>query len=181
MKFLKPTLLVLLFTVTFACKNDKNNATDEDLNNTVSTFYFIRHAEKDRSNSENQDPELTQEGLGRSIFWAKVFEPVALDAIYSTEYKRTQMTAAPTSVQQNISVTNYDPTTIEPQQFVTDNYGKKVLIVGHSNTVPKFVNAIIGEEKFNQIDDYDNSGLFIVTIIGTQATAVKLNLDISRQ
>ncbi|MGJ8659362.1 MAG: histidine phosphatase family protein [Cellulophaga fucicola] len=181
MKFLKPTLLILLFSVILACKNDKNGASNEEANNTVSTFYFIRHAEKDRSDQENQDPELAQEGLGRSIFWAKVFEPIALDAIYSTDYQRTQMTAAPTSVQKNISVISYDPSTIEPQQFVTDNYGKKVLVVGHSNTVPKFVNAIIGEEKFEQIDDYDNSGLFIVTIIGTQATAVKLNLDISRQ
>lgn len=180
MKFIKSIFLVLLFTGLFSCKDTKNAPKEDIADNTVSTFYFIRHAEKDRSNPENSNPELSQEGLGRSIFWAKAFEPVDFDAIYSTDYERTQMTAAPTAIQKNITVTSYDPTTIDPQQFVTDNFGKKVLVVGHSNTINKFVNAIIGEEKYPQIDDYDNSGLYTVTIIGNQATANKLNLDISR-
>jgi len=34
----------------------------ETIDPVISTFYFIRHAEKDRSNPENLDPELNQEG-----------------------------------------------------------------------------------------------------------------------
>ena len=33
----------------------------------ISTYYLIRHSEKDRSNPENPDPELNQKGLGRAM------------------------------------------------------------------------------------------------------------------
>ena len=41
-----------------------------------------------------------------------------------------------------------------------------MLIVGHSNTIPQLVNKLIGEEKFEDMDDSDNSTLFKVTISG---------------
>ena len=33
----------------------------------------------------------------------------------------------------------------------------------HSNTTPQLANAIIGEKKFEQMHDEDNSSLFILT------------------
>ena len=41
---------------------------------------------------------------------------------------------------------------------------KTVLVVGHSNTTPIFVNNILGEEKHKNMDDHDNASLYIVTI-----------------
>ena len=38
---------------------------------------------------------------------------------------------------------------------------KKVLIVGHSNTIPNFVNGLIEKDFYNQIDDLNNSNLYI--------------------
>ena len=70
----------------------------------VSTFYFIRHAEKDRTDPNNVDPELNQDGLGRAMRWAEVLDPIPLDAIYSTDFDRTTMTAAPTSVKKDINI-----------------------------------------------------------------------------
>ena len=84
------------------------------------------------------------------------------------------MTAAPTSVKKNVDVQYYDPRTIDVEQFKTDNLNKKVLIVGHSNTTPDFVNKLIGEEKYSQIDDNENGSLFIVQIVNGTATDTKL-------
>jgi len=180
MNFIKSIFLVVIFTTLIGCKNDKTeDSIPESVNETVSTFYFIRHAEKVKSDTKNPDPELNQEGLGRAIFWAKVFEPIALDEIYSTDYERTKMTAAPTSVQKNIPVKYYDPRTIDALAFLTDNLGKKVLVVGHSNTTPEFVNQILGEKKYPQMDENDNGSLYTITIIGNTATSTVLNIDIS--
>ncbi|WP_317194465.1 histidine phosphatase family protein [Allomuricauda sp. CAU 1633] len=143
----------------------------------VSTYYFIRHAEKDRTDPDNPDPELNQDGLNRAIRWAEVFDPIALDVIYSTNYERTSMTAAPTSVKKNIDVKYYDPSTIDVEQFKIENQGLNVLVVGHSNTTPDFVNKVINIEKYNAMDDDDNSSLFIVRIIDGVPTDIRLKMD----
>ena len=56
--------------------------------------------------------------------------------------------------------------------FVQETKGKSVLVVGHSNTTPVFVNSIIGVKKYNNMDDNDNASLYIVTIIGDKKTSI---------
>src|SRR5690606_31271412 len=143
----------------------------------ISTFYFIRHAEKDRTDPENPDPELNQEGLNRAIRWAEIFDPIPMDVIYSTNYERTSMTAAPTSVKKNIDIKYYDPNEVDIEEFKLINEGKNVLIVGHSNTTPEFVNKMIGFEKYDDMDDSDNSSLFIVRVIDGVPTDIRLKMD----
>ena len=112
----------------------------------VSTFYFIRHAEKDRY-------------------------------IYSTDYERSKMTAAPTAVKRDITVQYYDPAIIDLEQFKNENLGKNVLVVGHSNTTPALVNRMIGDERFSQMDDTDNGSLFMVTLIGSHSAVSRLSFN----
>lgn len=143
----------------------------------ITTFYLIRHAEKDKSDPNNVDPELIQDGLDRSIRWAEVFDPIPLDAIYSTNYERTLMTAAPASVKKNIDVQYYDPRDIDIEAFKKDNMGKNVLVVGHSNTTPDLTNKILGTEKYEALADDDNSSLFIVRVIDSTATDIRLKIN----
>ncbi|MBT8315181.1 MAG: histidine phosphatase family protein [Maribacter sp.] len=171
MKVIKTVLIFILVLGNFSCKED---AKVED---TISTFYFIRHAEKDRSDAENSDPELTQDGLGRAMHWAEILDEVAIDAVYTTDYERTQMTAAPTAVKKNLTVQIYDPATIDIDQFKAENLNKKVLVVGHSNTTPDFVNKMLGQEKYGQIDDDQNGSLFIVEIINGIASDMRLTFN----
>ena len=163
--------LVILFTMV-SCQDEVVEPKDP----VVSTFYLIRHAEKDRTNPENRDPELNQEGLGRALKWGEVFEPVALDAIYSTNYERTTMTAAPVSVKKDIDVKFYDPNTLNIEEFLQTNAGKNVLIVGHSNTTPEMTNRLLGTQEYTDMDDSDNSSLFIVRVIDGKATAMRINV-----
>ncbi len=174
---LQKILILFIFLIGLASCENENKAAVEDKEAVISTFYLIRHAEKDRSDSTNLDPELNQKGLDRAIRWAEVFDKVELDAIFSTNYERTTMTAAPTSVKKNIDIQFYDPRSLNIEEFKRKNSGLNVLIVGHSNTTPTFTNQLVGEEMFPQMDDNDNSSLFIVRFIDDQVTSLQLNMD----
>ncbi|WP_339653709.1 phosphoglycerate mutase family protein [uncultured Maribacter sp.] len=172
MKAIKYILFTCLF-ISLSCKDEVVIDTSQN-QTSVSTFYLIRHAEKDRSNLDDADPELNQKGLGRAMHWAEILADVDLDAIYSTDYNRTSMTAAPTSIKKNIDLQYYDPGTLDITQFKTDNLNKNVLIVGHSNTTPEFVNKLINEDRYSDIDDNENGILFIVQIVNEKPTVNKL-------
>lgn len=161
MKYLLSLIFLFLFVLPVSCQENPN-ITD----NKTSTFYFIRHAEKNRKDKTNRNPRLNQRGQLRAAKWSYVLEHVQFDAVYSTDYHRTRETARPTAEKNGISITAYDPKNIDAEAFKTANQGKTVLVVGHSNTTPKFVNAVIGKEKYTQIDDSNNSNLYIVTISG---------------
>jgi 2,3-bisphosphoglycerate-dependent phosphoglycerate mutase len=127
----------------------------------TTTYYFIRHAEK-VDNSQN--PDLSEIGLERANLWNKIFSEVSFDEIYSTDYKRTIQTATPTATDKKIQIKLYNPKTIAIDSFKKETLGKKVLIVGHSNTTPNFVNQIINQKIYADIEDTTFGNLYIVTI-----------------
>ncbi len=157
----KILLLLLIATFVLSCKSDKKE--QEVVKSDVTTYYLIRHAEKDRS-TKDKDPELTKVGLERANNWAKVFDNVSFDKIYSTDYRRTQQTAKPTAAVKKLEVLSYSTENMYNEDFKTQTKNQTVLIVGHSNTTPAFVNAIIGKQEHPQINDNDNGKLFIVTL-----------------
>jgi 2,3-bisphosphoglycerate-dependent phosphoglycerate mutase len=128
----------------------------------TTTYYFIRHAEKVDS---SQNPDLSEKGLQRAELWNKIFSEISFDEIYSTDYKRTLQTASPTATTKKMEIKFYNPKTLNIESFKKETLGKKVLIVGHSNTTPKFVNDIINQNLFSDIEDETFGNLYIVTII----------------
>ncbi|RKS93947.1 histidine phosphatase superfamily protein (branch 1) [Flavobacterium limicola] len=128
----------------------------------TTTYYFIRHAEKVHN---SQNPDLSEKGLKRAELWNKIFSEINFDEIYSTDYKRTLQTASPTATTKKIEIKLYNPKTINIESFKKETLGKKVLIVGHSNTTTKFVNDIINKQSFSDIEDETFGNLYIVTII----------------
>lgn len=151
-------LLVLLIGLNFPTLAQENVV--------ITTYFLIRHAEKDRSNPENKNPHLIEKGRNRALRWSQVFKDIKLDAVYTTNYNRTIETANPTAASHHLKVIIYDPVNIDYLKFKTETEGKIILIVGHSNTTPGFVNALIGKEKYKQISDTNNANLYIVTVIG---------------
>lgn len=129
--------------------------------NTETTYYFIRHGEK-IDNSKN--PDLSEIGFERAKMWNELFSEIKLDTIYSTDYKRTLQTVAPTAACQKVNITKYNPKTINIESFKKENLGKKVLIVGHSNTIPNFFNQMINQNIYTDIDDSTFGNLYIATI-----------------
>ena len=158
---MKKLLLIYLLIITFSFAKAQN---ETKLNEEITTYYLIRHAEKDKSDATNQDPNLIEKGLDRAEKWSNHFKNIDLDAIYSTNYNRTMATASPTATNQELEITPYSPNTLDIKTFLDETKNQTILIVGHSNTTPAFVNKILGEEKYESIDETINSKLFIVTI-----------------
>lgn len=141
----------------------------------VSTYYLIRHAEKEKTGGSN--PALTEEGKARAEKWAEIFRNIKFDEIYSTEFTRTWETVKPTAEKQGLEIHPYDPVLIDAAKFKEDTKGKTILIVGHSNTIPGFVNDLIGKDKYKDIEESNNGNLYIVEIIGDIATDKVLYLN----
>lgn len=139
----------------------------------VTTYYLIRHAEKN-SNDMKGDPGLTESGLQRAKNWAEIFKGIDFDAVYSTDYKRTMQTATPTAKSQNLEIKLYDPRNLYSKDFEQATKGKTVLIVGHSNTTPHLVNAIIQESKYQDLDESEFGALFIVEVLTDGTTTTKV-------
>lgn len=172
MKSLALILTVILSTFNFSQKTSKSDSIEN--HSEVTTYYLIRHAEKDRSNAEEKDPKLTEKGIQRAKNWAKVFKDVKFDHVFSTNYIRTKATAKPTAVANNLKVEIYDTSDMYNQDFQQKTKGKTVLIVGHSNTTPAFVNAILKGQKYENLPDDENGGLFIVSINNDKSITSKV-------
>ncbi|MEM6686785.1 MAG: phosphoglycerate mutase family protein [Bacteroidota bacterium] len=168
-------VLSLCFVVT--CFAQQKRAIPQAEATTASVYYLIRHAEKDRSDKSNKNPDLTEKGKERAAKWAAIFENVPFDAVYSTDYNRTQQTAQPTATAKELSIQSYNPYQLKMTTFLSETKGKTVLIVGHSNTTPAFVNRLIGKETYESIADDNNGNVYIVTITETSKSVQVLTIN----
>lgn len=142
---------------------------------TATVIYLVRHAEKAKEGG--RDPLLTKEGTQRALRLSNILKAAELHQVYSTEYQRTQLTAAPTAAALGKKVEAYNPRDLKgfAQQVKKEKKGDRLLIVGHSNTTPTLVNALVGKEQFPMIDESEYGDLFVVTVSETgDATAVLL-------
>ena len=129
----------------------------------ITTFILVRHAEKAVDGTKN--PDLTKEGYLRAEKLKSLFQNAEIGAIYSTEYKRTQQTVQPLADHLNLKIQSYDPRDKEFLKSISKpQKGKTVVISGHSNTIPFLVNELIGEERFEQLDDSEYDKIFIVSL-----------------
>lgn len=143
----------------------------------ITNFYFIRHAEKDRSNPSEKDATLTDLGHQRAQHWSIILQHVPFDAVYATDFKRTKATGQPTADNNRLEIITYAVSDSYDDAFKKATQGKTVLVVGHSNTIPDFVNAVIGEEKYNEIEDDNNGNLYIVTKINGAISDLVLTIN----
>ena len=137
---------------------------DRFANDKCTSFYLIRHAEKVRNNKNEKDPLLNEKGILRAQKWSKIFEKIEINKILSTDTKRTISTVIPTSEEKKIKIELYRPEEITYESFLGENKGKKVLIVGHSNTIPETTNILIKNKFYDQIEDNNNSNLYFINI-----------------
>ena len=141
----------------------------------VSTFYMIRHAEKELNG--NSDPALTAAGKARTATWTESFEKIKLDAVYSTDTTRTLSTAKPIAIDHELNVQLYDPHAIDYEGFIAEHRGQSVLIVGHSNTSPAFANGLLGNDRYAELDESNYGSLFIVDVTDKQRISKLLQIN----
>lgn len=129
-----------------------------------SAVFTVRHAERADAGMAapaGADPDLSDAGRARAETLASMLRDARITAIFVTELKRTQQTAAPLAKQLGLTpsvVSSKDPATVAAR--VTAASGN-VLVVGHSTTVPAILKAL-GIADSVTIDESDFGNLFIV-------------------
>jgi broad specificity phosphatase PhoE len=154
MKFLFLLPLVLCFCVAFTANVPAQKK----------TIILLRHAEKDLSPEQStSDPDLSAAGKERAQRLITALRKHKPSAMYATEYKRTQQTAAPLAAKSKLTVERYDPRKLKDFQTVLrDSKARRIVVVGHNNTTPALVNLFVGEEKFKQLPETEYSKIFIL-------------------
>ena len=142
-----------------------------------SNIYLIRHAEKVRANKADRDPDLNRNGFLRAINWKNYFSDKNISRIYSTNYKRTIKTVKPLAENNSLEIILYSSDDIIYKAFLKSSIGENTLVVGHSNTIPDFVNNLINEDYYDQIDDLNNSNLYIVSLCDSGMTHKLITVD----
>ncbi len=129
-------------------------------------IYLVRHAEKVTTDPANKDPLLTEKGQKRALDLAKKLKKQNLSAIYCTDYQRIKLTAQSIANKKNLTIQIYDPKNLKAfaDKVLQENKGKKVLIVGHSNTVLETIEALGGKRPIASILDNEYDYFFTVKI-----------------
>ena len=125
------------------------------------TLYLVRHAEKALDGTA--DPELTEEGRARAARLAQWLEGRGLQAIWSSDYRRTRQTVQPTAERLGLPIRTYDPGAQEAFAVTLLAERHTALIAGHSNTLPELARDLCGCEV-SDIPDTDYERLFVVQV-----------------
>ena len=85
---------------------DADKTPEEKQKEQLTTFYFIRHAEK--MTDQGNDPELTEQGKKRAENWVNYFFLKDVDHVISSDFKRTKATATPLAKAKKLDIELYD-------------------------------------------------------------------------
>jgi len=132
-------------------------------------IWLVRHAEKDTTNRQDRDPDLSDEGKKRAMDLAKYLKGEKIDSIFATNYKRTKLTGYPTADKIGLSIHTYNPQDQKDfaEGLLKNAVGEKILIIGHSDTLLPLLSAFGVESPLRELreaDDYDY--IFTLTIKG---------------
>lgn len=143
----------------------------EVVDKNATTFFLVRHAEKTKDSS---DPLLTKSGKARAQELARLINSISLDGIYSSDFRRTKLTAEPTALDQNIETKFYDHKDLEgaAQQMLNDFPKGKILVSGHSNTTPKMLNILTETNDWSSLSETDYDNFYIVSVYENKAAKV---------
>jgi broad specificity phosphatase PhoE len=133
----------------------------------TTTIVLVRHAEKSIGTIE--DPPLSPEGEQRAERLAIMFGDASgaghLDAIYVTNTRRSQQTAAALAAQLHLVPTVMPSSDVGAtvSRVLRDHRGGAVLIVGHANTLPELIRELSGKE-IEPIADTDYTNIYVLSV-----------------
>lgn len=131
------------------------------------TVFLVRHAERADTTagtppSMAADPNLSEAGRQRAESLATVLKDAGIGAIFVTEYRRTQETAAPLAKALGLApivITSKDTAALIERVRQSK---RNALVVGHSNSVPNVIKGL-GVTTPISIADTEFDQLFVVT------------------
>jgi broad specificity phosphatase PhoE len=123
--------------------------------------FVVRHAEK--TTGGGNDPELSPAGHKRADALVRILQDSQITAIFVTEFKRTQETAAPTAKEAHITPTIVPSTDVAGLALKLRAMNANALVVGHGNTIPDLMKALGIAIPIN-IPDADYTEIFVVSL-----------------
>jgi 2,3-bisphosphoglycerate-dependent phosphoglycerate mutase len=131
-------------------------------------FYIVRHADKEL---QGDDPALSVAGKARAERLGKVLSGLRVDAICTTNLKRTIQTGE--VLYHHLKAPPFQ--TFAPAMMSTwlsdaimEGKGKGFVHVGHSNTIPELLKQL-GVTEPVKIDETDYDNLFVVGVLNGKA------------
>lgn len=135
----------------------------------TTTVFVMRHAEKLTSNPADPDPALAPAGEARALELAQFFgrapKGQGIDAIVVSEFRRTQDTVRPLANRTGVPVIRVPAEDVRgtAKRALAENRGGRVLIVGHSDTVPGIVEELSGIDV-GPMSEAEYGIVYLVTI-----------------
>jgi broad specificity phosphatase PhoE len=143
-------------------------------------FVVVRHAEKATEDPRApSDPALTAAGHQRAAALAGSLSAAPVVAVYATEFRRSQQTAAPIAARHGLAVQVYEagqPAAEFVSRLRRDHAHGTVVVVGHSNTVPGIVSALCAC-AVAPIDESDYGDRYELTLDAGGAVALRHRRD----
>lgn len=129
------------------------------------TVILLRHAEKDLTDADAPNPELSVEGKLRAEKLVSVINKYQPDAIYSSDYIRTRATARPLARKNRALTLIYDPRNLnQMRDLILSGKFKRIVVVGHNNTTPALVNMLINQDKYKPLAETEYDKIWVVKI-----------------
>jgi broad specificity phosphatase PhoE len=122
---------------------------------------IVRHAEK--AANGGSDPDLSSAGRARADALARILKDAGITAIFTSEFKRTQETAAPAATLAHVAPTVVAAKDTAGLVAKLHQLNGNALVVGHGDTIPNIIKAL-GINTPIDIPDADYSELLIVTL-----------------
>jgi broad specificity phosphatase PhoE len=129
---------------------------------------LVRHGEKVTANRNDSDPVLTPAGQARAQALAQALDTTHLNAVITTQYRRSVATAAPVAAAHHLTPEVVDVHAGNGVQRVVNSIrnrhaGQTVLVVGHTNTVPEII-AALGGPHMADLPDWQYSGMYVLVL-----------------
>jgi broad specificity phosphatase PhoE len=140
---------------------------DASAQHAATVVIVVRHADKDTIPKD--DPPLTAAGVARANALAAALADVDVEAIITTELRRSRETARPLADARRLTPTTVPHGTDIAQharavaEAVRRQHGKTVLVVGHGETVGPIIQAL-GGPVIPEVCGYEYSNLYVLVL-----------------
>src|SRR5438046_4254848 len=132
---------------------------------------IVRHAEK--ATDGGRDPDLSLAGRARADELAQILKDSGITAFFTSEFKRTQETAAPAAASTHVTPTVIAAKDTGGLVAKLHQLNSNALVIAHGDTIPNIIKALGINSPIN-IPDADYSELFIV-ILGDKPQLFRLH------
>jgi broad specificity phosphatase PhoE len=132
---------------------------------TATIIILIRHAEKVQ-HPPGGDAGLDPKGIIRAQELRRVLADAGVHALYASQYPRARLTAEPLAQALRDSVRTYDANRNDllAERIRREHRGQTVLVVGHSDSVPEFFEALTGV-KLGEGATVAYDRMFVITLL----------------